>query len=132
MLSRPHKIPYAILFGGDHYMIFTLCPVPNTNLCGLICSNILATLDQRIGFMPLVVFCLLNGRAGGIKIPPSPSLKIPQLRANHPLGRTRSAAQDDNIKNYQASTNVLTGGSTGGSSVLSTSNVSISGCSACF
>jgi hypothetical protein len=90
MLSGQDKIPYAILFGGNRYMIFTLCPVPGNNLHGLVCSDILDTLNPTIPFMSVVVFCLLKGRTGGIELKPLATY-IPAVVVRHPFGRTRLA-----------------------------------------
>lgn len=89
MLSGATKIPYAVLFGGDHYMLFTLCPIPGTKLHGLICSDILSTLNSTLPFMPIMVFCLL--RAGNVK--PPQHLEIPAIDVRTPLSRTRLAAK---------------------------------------
>jgi hypothetical protein len=71
-------IPYAILFGGDQFMVFSLFEEPNTIGAihyGLFCSDIIKVSDIASPFIPLVTFMLL-----GRDIPahlPSSKLAIP-------------------------------------------------------
>src|SRR5271170_366725 len=95
MLSGPTKIPYALLFGGDSYILFSLCPIPGLPLHGLLCSDILHLLDPTTPFMPLIVFCLL--RAGGTITEPPPDIHLPMVKLVSPLGRTRQATQRSNL-----------------------------------
>jgi hypothetical protein len=91
MLARPNIIPYALLHGGDRYMLFTLCPCPGVPLYGLLCSDIIHILDRTTLFMPLIVFCLLGA---GATIMDAPSnLPLPLIELIHPPGRTRQATK---------------------------------------
>jgi hypothetical protein len=91
MLSGEEKIPFAVLFGGDHYMLFSLCPMPKTALHGLICSSVFSILDNDIHFMSLLVFCLLGS---GAVVLPVEHIDIPTIKVMEPLGRTRQATHD--------------------------------------
>jgi hypothetical protein len=56
-------IPYAILFGGDQFMVFSLFEDPNTIGAiryGLFCSDIVKVSDISSPFIPLVTFMLLG------------------------------------------------------------------------
>ena len=96
MQDRPGSL--MRYFCGDHYMILAVCPVPKSPLHGLICSNILKTIDSTIPFMLIVVFCLLNGTArsgGGIKLKGLQDIIIPNMPIIPSLGRTRSATKTE-------------------------------------
>ncbi|KIM49164.1 hypothetical protein M413DRAFT_60545 [Hebeloma cylindrosporum] len=56
-------IPYAILFGGDRFMVFSLFMDPNTigaPRYGLYCSDIVKVSNVSTPFIPLVTFMLLG------------------------------------------------------------------------
>ena len=56
-------IPYAILFGGDQFMVFSLFEDPNrigATRYGLFCSDIIKVSDISSPFIPLVTFMLLG------------------------------------------------------------------------
>jgi hypothetical protein len=56
-------IPYAILFGGDQFMVFSLFEDSNTigaTRYGLFCSDIIKVSDISSPFIPLVTFMLLG------------------------------------------------------------------------
>ena len=74
-------------------MFFALHPIPGTSLHGLLCSDIISTLDTTTLFMPLVVYCLLGAGARDITVPLPQSINIPSPRMSPPLGRTRFATQ---------------------------------------
>ena len=93
--GRSHKIPYGVLFGGDRYIMFTICPVPGTDQYGLICSDILNLFDQDLPFMLIMVFCLLGacyGPQGPILLGLPTDITIPHVPIHAPLGRTRQGA----------------------------------------
>jgi hypothetical protein len=104
MLSAPTRIPYAVLFGGDRYMLFTLYHIPETQLHGLLCSDIIHILDPTIPFMPLITYCLL--RAGASPLCPRQPIQTPPVDATPLLGRTRQSTRlaTANISDVPSST----------------------------
>jgi hypothetical protein len=63
MLADDNPINYAILFGGDHFMVFSLFVNQDTlggPRYGLLCSDILATSSAVCPIIPLTIFTLLG------------------------------------------------------------------------
>jgi hypothetical protein len=84
MLADDNPIPYAILFGANHFMVFSLFvnqDTPGKHRYGLLCSNIIATSSVTSPLIPLAIFALLGkGVYSDLK---TSHLTIPPTRDPH-------------------------------------------------
>jgi hypothetical protein len=81
MLADDNPIPFAILFGADQFMVFSLFITEDTlgeARYGLLCSDILATSSTVCPIVPLTIFALL-GRERYAELEKS-DLPIPPIR----------------------------------------------------
>jgi hypothetical protein len=79
---RDGPIPYAILFGGDRFMLFSLFDNMGDDgekRFGLFCSDIIKTSCKRFPIIPLVIFMLL-GKDGPAPLTPS-QIPIPPVES---------------------------------------------------
>jgi hypothetical protein len=98
-------MPYGILFGGDRYLIFTICRIPNSERYGLVCSDVLNLFDENIPFMSIMVFCLLGasyGPQGPILLDLPSTVRIPHPPTHPSFGRTRQATRRWNVNTPQS------------------------------
>jgi hypothetical protein len=94
-------IPYAILFGGDQFMVFSLFEDPNmigAIRYGLFCSDIIKVSDISSPFIPLITFMLL-GRDTPAHLPGSSKLVIP-VCMDHPVLESETVVTRAQGKRY--------------------------------
>jgi hypothetical protein len=81
MITTPGgPLPYAVLFGGNQFMFFSLFHNKDTNgetRYGLFCSDIIKTSSSVFPVIPLAIFMLL-GKDGPAPLTPS-SIRIPPV-----------------------------------------------------
>jgi hypothetical protein len=96
MISREPRIPYALLFGGESYMLFSL--KSSGEHTGLICSPIIPLHDLDVHFMSLVTFCLL--RRHGLPLL-SADVRVPAIKAPKILSQTRSSTHQHQANQHE-------------------------------
>jgi hypothetical protein len=81
MVSSPGgPIPYAVLFGGDQFMVFSLFHNVDSNgetRYGLFCSDIIETCSEILPIIPLAIV-MLSGKDEPATLIPSP-ISIPPV-----------------------------------------------------